>query len=81
MSVLLRKYSAAVMAALLMVLAAILPMRSFAQDSQPAPAPRFVLDNDAFDAGEVKEGEVIEHAFKVLNKGDAPLEIKDVKPG
>ena len=40
-----------------------------------------VLEEQKFDFGEVKEGEVISHDFKVLNQGDQTLEIKNVKPG
>jgi hypothetical protein len=52
----------------------------------PAPAqadsgPKMVLKEREFDCGEVKEGEVIEHTFSVLNQGDEPLEIVRVKPG
>jgi hypothetical protein len=43
--------------------------------------PKLVLKEPSFDFGAVKEGEVIEHAFKVLNEGDQVLEIQDVKPG
>jgi hypothetical protein len=43
--------------------------------------PKLVLKEPSFDFGAVKEGEVIEHAFKVLNEGDQMLEIQDVKPG
>jgi hypothetical protein len=42
--------------------------------------PILSIDEPTFKAGEVKEGTVIEHAFKVLNKGDQPLEIIKVKP-
>jgi len=40
-----------------------------------------VLPERAHDFGEVEEGNVAEHAFQVLNKGDQPLEIKRVNPG
>jgi len=29
----------------------------------------------------VMEGEIVDHTFQVVNQGDQPLEIKDVKPG
>jgi hypothetical protein len=29
----------------------------------------------------VEEGKVVEHTFKVLNKGGHPLEIRKVNPG
>jgi hypothetical protein len=31
--------------------------------------------------GQVTEGEVVKHDFRVLNRGRTSLEIKDVKPG
>ncbi|MDY7036880.1 MAG: hypothetical protein SV375_12050 [Thermodesulfobacteriota bacterium] len=48
--------------------------------AQETLGPKMVLKENAFDFKQVKQGEVIEHAFKVLNKGDQPLEIK-VRPG
>jgi len=49
--------------------------------AQQAIGPRMVLEERYFDAKQVKEGEVIEHTFNVLNVGDSTLEIKKVKPG
>ncbi|TET85661.1 MAG: DUF1573 domain-containing protein [Desulfobacteraceae bacterium] len=49
--------------------------------AQQATGPRMVLEEKYFDAKQVKEGEIIEHTFKVLNVGDRSLEIKKVKPG
>ncbi len=49
--------------------------------AKQATGPRMVLEEKEFNAKQVKEGKIIEHAFKVLNTGDAPLEIKNVKPG
>jgi hypothetical protein len=43
--------------------------------------PFLVMKERAVDFNEVKEGEVIEHVFKILNKGDRTLEIKKVQPG
>jgi hypothetical protein len=52
----------------------------------PGPAagagrPEMVLAEKVFQAKEVKEDEMIEHTFKVHNKGNGPLEIERVKPG
>ena len=52
----------------------------------PSPAqtlsgPSMVLPERSFDFNEVEEGSVVEHAFKVLNKGDQPLLITNVNPG
>ena len=40
-----------------------------------------VLPERSYDFNDVEEGKVVEHAFKVLNKGDEPLEIRKVNPG
>ena len=42
--------------------------------------PVMVIKEPSFDFKEVKEGTIVEHAFRVLNKGDKVLEIKKVKP-
>lgn len=46
-----------------------------------AGGPEMVLAEKIFQAKEVKEDEIIEHTFRVRNKGDSPLEIERVKPG
>jgi len=40
-----------------------------------------VLPERSFDFKDVEEGKVVEHVFKVLNKGSQPLEIRKVNPG
>ena len=47
----------------------------------PPDGPKMVVKGSEFDFKEIKEGETIEHVFQVLNEGNKPLEIKDVKPG
>ena len=52
----------------------------------PAPAqepegPSAHLDTYTLEMGEVTEGTVVESVFKVFNKGDQPLLIKNVRPG
>jgi len=42
--------------------------------------PLMVINEPSFVSKGVKEGESVEHAFRVFNKGDQPLEIKRVKP-
>ncbi len=49
--------------------------------SEGAPGPKMSIKERAFHFGDVKEGDIIEHAFTVLNEGDAELEIKGVRPG
>lgn len=46
-----------------------------------APGPRISIPESRFDFGEVEEGRALEHTYRVLNKGNEPLEIKKVKPG
>jgi hypothetical protein len=43
--------------------------------------PKMVLGEKVFDFKEVDQGTTLKHAFRVLNSGDQPLEIKSVKPG
>jgi hypothetical protein len=49
--------------------------------AQSPSGPSMVLSERSFDFKDVEEGKVVEHAFKVLNKGNQPLEIKNVNPG
>jgi len=49
--------------------------------AQTPSGPSIVLPERSFDFKDVEEGKVVEHAFRVLNKGDQPLEIKKVNPG
>jgi hypothetical protein len=49
--------------------------------AQPLSGPSMVLPEKSFDFTEVEEGKVVEHAFRVLNRGDQPLEITNVNPG
>jgi len=49
--------------------------------AQQAAGPRIEIEEKAFDARDVKEGEVIEHTFTVNNRGEEVLEIRKVSPG
>ncbi len=49
--------------------------------AQETAGPMMVMEEKSFDFKAVKEGEVLKHAFRVLNKGDQNLEIKKVQPG
>jgi len=53
----------------------------FSSLAQEAKGPRMALKEWAFDFKEVREGEVISHAFEVRNEGDQVLKIVQVKPG
>ena len=52
----------------------------FSQD-QAGKGPRITVEGREFDFKDVKEGTVLEHTFKILNKGDEPLKIISVRPG
>lgn len=54
---------------------------AFPAYAQGGQGPKMVLKERVFDFKEVKEGEVIEHTFIVLNQGKETLEIKKVEPG
>ena len=43
--------------------------------------PVIELEMPTYEFDQVSEGEVVEHDFRVFNRGTAPLEIKKVKPG
>ena len=49
--------------------------------SEETVHPKLILPEHLFDAEKVKEDAVIEHTFKILNRGKGPLEIRKVKPG
>jgi hypothetical protein len=49
--------------------------------AQQAIGPRIILEERYFNAKQIKEGQIVEHIFKVLNTGDQTLEIKKVNPG
>lgn len=52
-----------------------------APSARGTAAPRMILPEEAFDFREVFQGMTISHAFKVLNRGDEPLVIRNVRPG
>jgi uncharacterized protein (DUF58 family) len=49
--------------------------------AQTISGPSLFLPERSFDFREVEEGKVVDHTFKVLNKGNEPLEIRNVNPG
>jgi len=63
------------------ILASLVFFCAYSAHAQKAQGPKMVLKERVFDFKEVKEGEVIEHTFIVLNQGEETLEIKKVKPG
>ncbi len=60
---------------------ALLSLYASSSYGQEALRPKMVIKELKFDCGAVEEGKVIEHAFSVLNQGNAPLEIARVRPG
>lgn len=49
--------------------------------AQEFTGPKLVIKEQEFNFKEVMEGKVIEHTFQVLNQGDKPLKIINIKPG
>lgn len=43
-------------------------------------APEIAVDRPVYDFGSISQGKKVEHAFVIRNKGDAPLNIKSVRP-
>jgi hypothetical protein len=55
---------------------------SMAQTKEETEAvPVIEVQMPIYDFGQVSEGEVVIHDFRVVNPGTAPLDIKSVKPG
>ena len=65
------------LACLLMMLSA-----GIAQAAEEKEAvPVIEIENPTYDFQQIPQGEVVKHAFRVFNRGGAPLEIKSVRPG
>jgi hypothetical protein len=43
--------------------------------------PVIEVESAIYDFHQVTQGEVVTHDFRVFNRGNAPLDIKNVKPG
>jgi hypothetical protein len=43
--------------------------------------PVIEVERPTYDFHQITQGEVIKHDFRVFNSGNAPLQIKNVKPG
>lgn len=54
---------------------------STAPGQEDGKGPGMTIKKSEFDFKEVKEGTVLEHTFKILNKGNETLKIISVKPG
>ncbi len=57
------------------------PVQQAAQTAAPNPqnAPKIVAVKAIHDAGKVKQGESIEHIFKIRNKGKVALKLERAK--
>jgi hypothetical protein len=71
-----KKWSISGVLLLLLVFASTFPVVA-----QEKKGPDASLTEREFDFGEVKQGEVIRHTFKVINQGDETLTIEKVSPG
>jgi hypothetical protein len=43
--------------------------------------PIIEVEKSTYDFGQVSQGEIVKHDFRMFNRGSASLEIKNVKPG
>ena len=68
---------------LLLLIAGLLSIAIWGETApaQEHKGPRLAVEGREFDFKEVKEGVVLEHTFKILNKGDETLKIMSVRPG
>ncbi len=46
-----------------------------------AGTPKAVFPQTSFSFGEIRQGHPLIHTFRVINEGDAPLNISRVRPG
>lgn len=68
---------AAIFAFIFVVLFVVYASLAFSQERVGA---KMVLEEKDFNAGNIYEGDIVEHSFKVMNKGTGTLEIISVKP-
>ena len=60
----------------------LLVMALLAHSEGPASAaPKIEIKEKVFNFKEMIDGQTVEHAFQVQNRGDQPLEIQRIKPG
>ena len=52
-----------------------------AQAAESGPRPRLVVAEPVFEGGEFRPGTTFSHEFTLLNEGNAPLEIEEVRTG
>lgn len=57
------------------------PVTPVKEEAKPeGPLAVISFDNLEYDFGTIKEGDIVEHTFKVKNTGDAPLIIQSAQP-
>lgn len=66
---------------LMVVMVAVIMMGFLMPVQADEAVPVAVVENDSYDFGAVYEGVDVVHDFIIQNKGDADLEITDVKSG
>jgi uncharacterized membrane protein len=54
---------------------------AYAQSSRTEGAPKVVVNTMTINAGDVIEGSLYEGSFKIMNTGNAELQILSVRPG
>ena len=50
-------------------------------EEEKKAVPIIEVENPAHDFGQVNQGAILKHDFRVFNRGSAPLKIKNVRPG
>jgi hypothetical protein len=61
---------------------AVVVLAGFVQAAEEKEAvPVIEVEAPTYDFGQIPQGEAVKHDFRVFNRGGAPLEIKNVKPG
>lgn len=53
---------------------------AWAAPAEKTSGPKVQIREADHDFGQVFEGEMLEHTFRVLNRGDQPLTIENVSP-
>lgn len=58
-----------------------LPRVAVPEGEQRTPHPRLVVEANRHNFGDISPGTTVTHVFLIENKGQAPLDILEVKPG
>ncbi|MDD5723876.1 MAG: DUF1573 domain-containing protein [Syntrophales bacterium] len=65
--------------AVVLLLALYVTLSAWAVAAREIKGPLMIIRESTFDFTEVKEGEILEHTFKVLNEGGQSLEIEKIR--